>query len=48
MARMQRFDLETMGLNSFEIAQDYDWSNVAARYIELFQTLLASSPVVVG
>jgi glycosyltransferase involved in cell wall biosynthesis len=48
MARMQRFDLETMGLNSFEIAQDYDWSNVAGRYIELFDMLRAGSPVVVS
>ncbi|QNN25021.1 glycosyltransferase family 4 protein [Planctomycetales bacterium ZRK34] len=43
MARMQRFDLETMGLNSFELAQDYDWSDVASRYLELFELLRAGA-----
>jgi len=39
--RLQRFDLETMGLNSLEIAQDYDWSQIASRYLELFELLTA-------
>ncbi|MBI1370664.1 MAG: glycosyltransferase [Planctomycetes bacterium] len=36
IARLQRFEIESMALNSMGIAQDYDWQMVVDGYLKLF------------